>query len=74
MANEEHLAILRQGIEVWNKWRGKHMGVRPDFAAATALARQPSMDGVSCQCRCECAGVRRCGEPELSDVRSSSAA
>jgi uncharacterized protein YjbI with pentapeptide repeats len=21
MANSEHLAILKQGVEVWNKWR-----------------------------------------------------
>lgn len=27
----EHLAILRQGAEVWNAWRGKNPGLRPDL-------------------------------------------
>lgn len=34
MANEEHLAILRQGVEVWNKWRNKYPKVRPDLTGA----------------------------------------
>lgn len=33
MANEEHLAILRQGVEVWNKWREKHAQIMPDLSA-----------------------------------------
>jgi hypothetical protein len=24
MANEEHLAQLKQGVEAWNAWREKH--------------------------------------------------
>ena len=24
MANQEHLAILQQGVEIWNAWRQKH--------------------------------------------------
>jgi hypothetical protein len=31
MANEEHLAILRQGVEVWNRWRGENPDVRSDL-------------------------------------------
>jgi hypothetical protein len=36
MANPEHLAILNQGVEVWNKWRdanlGIILGIRPDLS------------------------------------------
>jgi len=31
MANEEHLAILRQGVEVWNQWRKENGEVQPDL-------------------------------------------
>ena len=24
MANEEHVAILKQGVEAWNKWRDEN--------------------------------------------------
>ncbi len=34
MANPEHLAILKQGVEEWNRWRKEHADVRPDFSAA----------------------------------------
>lgn len=34
MANEEHLAILRKGVEAWNEWRKKEPGIRPDLRAA----------------------------------------
>jgi hypothetical protein len=32
MANQEHLAILRQGVAVWNQWRREHQNVRPDLS------------------------------------------
>ena len=32
MANEEHLAILRQGVEVWNKWRHSGVALSPDLS------------------------------------------
>ena len=32
MANPEHLAILKQGVEVWNRWRDS--GARPDLIQA----------------------------------------
>lgn len=31
MANEEQLSILRQGVEVWNKWRVDNPGIEIDF-------------------------------------------
>jgi uncharacterized protein YjbI with pentapeptide repeats len=34
MANEEHLAILRQGTEVWNQWRKDNPDIRPDLSGA----------------------------------------
>jgi uncharacterized protein YjbI with pentapeptide repeats len=31
MANPEHLAILKQGVEVWNKWREENPGTKIDL-------------------------------------------
>lgn len=31
MANPEHLKILKQGVEVWNRWREENPGVIPDL-------------------------------------------
>lgn len=31
MANQEHLDILKQGVEVWNKWRREHPEIEPDL-------------------------------------------
>jgi hypothetical protein len=32
MANQEHLDILKQGVEVWNQWRKEHRDVHPDLS------------------------------------------
>ena len=34
MANEEHLAILNQGVETWNAWHLRNPDVTPDFRGA----------------------------------------
>jgi uncharacterized protein YjbI with pentapeptide repeats len=34
MANPEHLAILRQGVEVWNEWRKNNYEIRPALQLA----------------------------------------
>ena len=34
MANPEHVAILKRGVEVWNKWRIANPEVRPDLSEA----------------------------------------
>ena len=31
MANEEYLAILKQGVGAWNKWQRDNEDKRPDF-------------------------------------------
>lgn len=31
MANQEHLEILKQGVEVWNRWRNENPAIKPDF-------------------------------------------
>ena len=38
MANPEHLAILKQGVEEWNKWRMEQSDVMPDLSEADLYA------------------------------------
>ena len=38
MANEEHLAILRQGVDIWNQWRIENPEETPDLSAADLSA------------------------------------
>jgi len=32
VANEEHLAILKQGVEAWNEWKKENPDVKPDLS------------------------------------------
>ena len=34
MADEEHFAILKQGVEAWNRWRESNPGIWPDLNGA----------------------------------------
>jgi hypothetical protein len=34
VANDEHLALLRQGTAVWNKWRLRNRDIRPNLSGA----------------------------------------
>jgi uncharacterized protein YjbI with pentapeptide repeats len=34
MADEEHLAVLRQGVRAWNAWRQANPGLRPNLSGA----------------------------------------
>jgi len=34
MANSEHLKILKQGVDAWNKWREENLEVTPDLKVA----------------------------------------
>ena len=44
MANPEHLAILKQGVEQWNKWR-QHFDAKPDLSEADLSGAR--LDGAS---------------------------
>jgi uncharacterized protein YjbI with pentapeptide repeats len=32
MANDEHVAILKKGVDAWNKWRDENVNIRPDLS------------------------------------------
>jgi uncharacterized protein YjbI with pentapeptide repeats len=34
MANDEHVALLKKGVDAWNKWRDKNRYIRPDLIQA----------------------------------------
>ena len=31
MANDEHVAMLKKGVDAWNAWRDENPGIRPDL-------------------------------------------
>lgn len=41
MANPEHLKILEQGVEVWNRWREANPEIRPDLIEAELGKKGP---------------------------------
>jgi hypothetical protein len=42
MANEEHLARLKQGVEAWNQWRMANLEIQPPLAGAHLAKAQPA--------------------------------
>ncbi len=34
MANQEHLDMLKQGVDTWNRWREEHPEIQPDLSKA----------------------------------------
>jgi hypothetical protein len=34
MANDEHVALLKKGVEAWNAWRDENAKLRPDLSKA----------------------------------------
>ena len=37
MANQKHLNIIKQGVEVWNKWREENEKVQPNLSKADLM-------------------------------------
>jgi hypothetical protein len=38
MANQEHLEMLKQGVEEWNTWISSHLQIEPDLSGANLYA------------------------------------
>jgi uncharacterized protein YjbI with pentapeptide repeats len=34
MANDEHVAMLKKGVDAWNAWRVENPEIRPDLSEA----------------------------------------
>ena len=47
MANDEHVAQLKKGVEAWNAWREENPDVRPDLSGATLDRRRLGMSNLS---------------------------
>ncbi|MEB3279459.1 MAG: pentapeptide repeat-containing protein [Lyngbya sp.] len=50
MADTRHLAILKQGVAVWNHWRKHNPEIQPDFKGAdlrAAMLRLSSLKGLN---------------------------
>jgi Pentapeptide repeats (8 copies) len=50
MANQEHLDILKQGVEMWNQWRRKYADVQVDLSYANlqrANLREANLSGAN---------------------------
>jgi uncharacterized protein YjbI with pentapeptide repeats len=45
MANDEHVAILKQGVTAWNAWRDENPDVRPDLREADL--REANLSGAN---------------------------
>ena len=37
MANEEQLALLKQGVKQWNEWREQYPDIQPDLSDVGAM-------------------------------------
>jgi hypothetical protein len=55
MANDEHVAILKKGVDVWNEWREQAIHIKPDLSGAdltySGLAKPRRLAA-------RCAGIR----------------
>lgn len=41
MANPDHLDVLNDGVEAWNRWRQRPLGIKPDLSGAKLRSQTP---------------------------------
>lgn len=61
MADPEHLAILKQGVDAWNRWRQENPNTRPDLYRAHLIGAKLRRADLR-----YCEGRKRCQAPLLS--------
>jgi uncharacterized protein YjbI with pentapeptide repeats len=47
MANDEHVAMLKKGMDAWNAWRRYNPDIRPDLSEANLSGADLSEAGLS---------------------------
>jgi hypothetical protein len=45
MANDEHVAMLKKGVDAWNAWREENPDIRPDLSEAAWWQIRPKTWG-----------------------------
>ncbi len=45
MANDEHVALLKQGADAWNKWREANPDIQPDVQKADVIVTMDDATG-----------------------------
>jgi hypothetical protein len=54
MANDEHVAMLKQGVDAWNKWRDENPDISPDLSAAELIDADLRKASLVSPRRCGC--------------------
>jgi hypothetical protein len=49
MANDDHIALLKKGVDAWNAWRDEYRKIRPDLSeedlSGADLSRADLLEG-----------------------------
>ena len=71
MANDEHVALLKQGVAAWNAWRDENPDIRPDLSGANLRDLRANLSGRTSAGRTSArrtsAGEPQRGEPQRGE-------
>ena len=70
MANDEHVALLRQGVAAWNAWRHENPNILPDLSEAN-LSRGEPRRGANLSQADLSQGEPHRGEPQRGEPREA---